>query len=189
MDILFLLAMMCLAAFMILAIYDGLYLHIWKYELFNHTESRFEHRTHTVRAMLFPLILWLLFVESGRPAFQLGLALVLTDLVVLGVDAYSEKDSRRFMGGLPRWEYIIHLFANAFHFAAIVLIVATRLKIEASGLIYSTAFLQRHAFRLIQLIAVNLLPGAILLGLIHLLLASDTGRRLWNKTRPKITCC
>lgn len=29
------------------------------------------------------------------------------------------KDSRAFMGGLPRWEYIVHLLGNGFHFAAI----------------------------------------------------------------------
>ena len=46
MEILFLLSMICLIAFMFLATYDGAYLHLWKYELFNRKESEFEHKTH-----------------------------------------------------------------------------------------------------------------------------------------------
>lgn len=45
-----------LAAFAVLAIIDGFYLHIFKYQLHNHPKSKFEHLTHTVRAVLFPLI-------------------------------------------------------------------------------------------------------------------------------------
>lgn len=189
MEILFLLSMICLIAFMILATYDGAYLHLWKYELFNQNESLFEHKTHTIRAILFPLIVWLLFIETGIIGFWIGLAFVAIDLVVLGVDAYSEKESRKFMDGLPKWEYILHLFANSFHFAAIILIVATRIKIGDSGIIYSTGFLTSETFEIVQLIAVSILPGAIILGIVHLLLTLDFGKELWNRNRLKITCC
>lgn len=189
MEILFLLSMICLIAFMILAAYDGAYLHLWKYELFNRNESLFEHKTHTARAILFPLIVWLLFIETSIIGFWIGLTLVALDLIVLGIDAYSEKESREFMNGLPKWEYILHLFANSFHFASIVLIIATRIEIGEFGIIYSTEFISAASFETVQLIAVNILPGAIVLGITHLLLTSDFGKQLWNKNRLKITCC
>lgn len=189
MEILFLLSMICLIAFMLLATYDGAYLHLWKYELFNRKESEFEHKTHTVRAILFPLIVWLLFIKIDVVSFWLGISLVAIDLIVLGIDAYSEKESRSFMNGLPTWEYIIHLFANSFHFAAMVLIIATRLEIGNDGILYSTEFLSVPIFEITQFIAENILPGSIILGIVHLLLVFDFGKQLWNSSRLKIKCC
>ena len=189
MEILFLLSVICLIAFMILATYDGAYLHLWKYELFNRDESLFEHKTHTIRAILFPLIVWLLFIKASFIGFLIGLTLVILDLIVLGIDAYSEKESRKFMNGLPKWEYIIHLFANSLHFASIILIIATRINIAESEIIYSTEFISNIYFETVQVIAINTLPGAIILGIIHILLTLNIGRKLWNSTRIKITCC
>ena len=189
MEILFLLSMICLIAFMFLATYDGAYLHLWKYELFNRKESEFEHKTHTVRAILFPIIVWLLFINIDAVSFWIGVSLVALDLIVLGIDAYSEKESRSFMNGLPNWEYILHLFANSFHFAAIVLIVATRIKVEERSIIYSTEFLSIPIFQITQFIAENILPGAIVLAIVHLLLMFDFGKQLWNTNRLKIQCC
>ena len=189
MEVLFVLSMICLVAFMVLATYDGIYLHLWKYELFNRSESLFDHKTHTIRALLFPLIVWLLFIDTSMAGFLIGLTLVLTDLIVLGIDAYSEKDSRAFMGGLPRWEYILHLFANSLHFAAFMLLTATRIEIGNFGFIYSTKFLSSNSFETAQWLALNILPGAILLGIAHLLLTWDFGKELWNRNRQRVTCC
>lgn len=189
MDILFFLSMFCLIAFMILATYDGAYLHLWKYELFNREESQFEHKTHTIRALLFPIIVYLLFIDISIIGFYIGLALVLIDVIVLGIDAYSEKESRSFMNGLPQWEYIVHLFANSFHFAAIILMIAARTEISNEGIIYSTEFIMYNSYETVQFIAINILPGSIILGIIHLLLTLDFGKKLWNLNRLKITCC
>jgi len=189
MEILFFLSIISLLAFMILATYDGAYLHLWKYELFNKEESTFEHKTHTARALLFPLIVFLLFIDTSIIGFWIGLALVVTDLIVLGIDAYSEKESRSFMNGLPQWEYILHLFANSFHFAAIILIIAARTTLTNDGILYSTEFMFHSSFETVQLIAVNIIPGAVILGIIHLLLAFNFGKRLYNSNRLKITCC
>lgn len=100
MEFLFFLASGCLIFFMVLATYEGFFLHIFKYELFNRQESTFEHKTHAIRAVLFPLIVWLLFInETSFIGFLIGIALVTLDLIVLGIDAHSEKESRSFMGG------------------------------------------------------------------------------------------
>ena len=142
-----------------------------------------------MRALLFPLIVYLLFIDTSIAGFWIGLTLVAIDLIVLGIDAYSEKESRRFMNGLPQWEYIVHLFANSFHFAAIILIVAARTTINKEGIFYSTEFILHNSFETVQFIAINILPGSIILGIIHLLLTFDFGKQLWNVNRLKITCC
>lgn len=189
MELLFISSAIFLALFMILATYDGAYLHIWKFELFNQEDSVFEHKIHTIRAILFPLIVVLLFIRMDYFSFLFGIFFVLVDLVVLGIDAYYEKDSRKFMGGLPKWEYIVHLFSNTFHFAAIALAIATRLSIKDSTLIYAQVSTNTFGQRIFDFVAINAIPGAIVLAILHVLLVTDFGRHLWNRTRIKITCC
>lgn len=164
-------------------------MHLWKYELFNKSESQFEHLTHTLRALLFPIIIWTLFVATTRTGFIIGLVLVAIDLLVLAIDAYSEKESRSFMNGLPRLEYILHLFANSFHFASIVLMIGARLEISPDKVAYTTKYLSGPGFEMIQFIAINVLPGAIILGLVHLALCTEAGRKIWDRNRLRITCC
>lgn len=190
MEILFYLATGCLVLFMVLATYDGFYLHIFKYALFNRQESIFEHKTHTIRAALFPLIVWLLFInETSFIGFLLGITLVSVDLIVLGIDAYSEKESRSFMDGLPKWEYIIHLFSNAFHFSAIILVLAIKLAVSESSVIFVGPIAASQAKDLFMFTSINVLPGVVLLALLHFLLLAKKPQFIWNTYRTKITCC
>jgi len=175
---------------MVLATYDGFYLHIFKYGLFNRDESLFEHKTHTVRAILFPLIIWFLFInETSFISFLVGIGLVIIDLIVLAIDAYSEKESRSFMGGLPQWEYIVHLFANAFHFSAIILVLALKMKITANGLLFVNQFALTPSKELFAFVSVNVIPGGIVLAMLHFLLMLERPRTIWNSYRAKVTCC
>lgn len=190
MDILFYLATACLVLFMILATYDGFYLHIFKYKLFDREESLFEHKTHTARAVLFPLIVWLLLInETNFILFLAGIAFVVIDLIVLGIDAYYEQESRSFMGGLPKWEYIIHLFANAFHFSAIVIALAIRLEISDNSILFVDTVVASTAHDVFQIVAVNLIPGAVILALLHFILMMKRPKTIWTHYRTKITCC
>jgi hypothetical protein len=190
MEIIYYLATACLILFMILAAYDGFFLHIFKYGLFNHNESIFEHKTHTLRAILFPFIIWSLFInESNSNLFLFGITLVVLDLVILGIDAYSEKDSRNFMGGLPKWEYIIHLFSNAFHFSAIVLVLALKIKVTGSSLMFVSEIVASSAQELFVSVSINVIPGAIVLAILHSILLLEAPRAKWNDIRAKITCC
>ena len=175
---------------MVLATYDGFYLHIFKYALFNHTESSFEHKTHTARAILFPLIVWLLFVnETSSSHFLIGIGLVVLDLIILGIDAYSETESRKFMGGLPKWEYIIHLFSNSLHFSAIILILAMKLTFLNGELAITTQIPASTAKDIFMFVSINLIPGAIILAILHGILLMNQPRLVWNTYRSKITCC
>jgi hypothetical protein len=175
---------------MVLATYDGFYLHIFKYSLFNREESIFEHKTHTIRALLFPMIICFLFInETSLIGFLVGIAFVVIDLIVLGIDAYSEKESRKFMGGLPKWEYIIHLFSNAFHFSAIALVLGLKLEVSGSSLIFAAPIETIAAKELFMFVSINVIPGAIVLALLHLVLMLSKPQKIWNLYRTKITCC
>jgi len=185
MEIIYYLSTLFLILFMLLATYDGLYLHLWKYELFKKEESIFEHKTHTIRAIIFPIIVWLLFINTDNFSFYIGVLFIIIDLAVLAIDAYSEKDSRQFMGGLPKWEYIIHLFSNGFHFAAIALLLAIRINITENGLSLNTMINISKGQELLNFISVNIIPGAILMALLHLFLMFPKGIKIWNKLK----CC
>lgn len=190
MEIILILTSICLLLFMVLATYDGFYLHIFKYGLFNHKESTFEHQTHTARAILFPLIVWSLFVnETSSNLFLLGMGLVALDLIILAFDAYSETESRKFMGGLPKWEYIIHLFSNSFHFSAIILVLAMKLTLVNGELAITTQIPASTTKDFFMFVSINLIPGAVLLALLHGLLLIKRSRFIWNSYRSKLTCC
>ncbi len=189
MEILYFLSTICLILFMILATYDGFYLHIFKYELFNRRESSLEHKIHTVRALLFPIIVWFLFIDNTNIGFWIAMTAVFVDIVVLGFDAYYEKDSRSFMGGLPTFEYIIHLFANGFHFAAIILAIASKITITNTKILLVHSNYASPGGELIQFVSINIIPGAIILAILHVLLTFPIGKTNWYNLRRKISCC
>ena len=174
---------------MLLAMYDGIYLHIWKYQLHTRKESYFEHNTHTIRAILFPLIVFLLFINDDSTSLIIGVSLVLLDLVILGIDAFSETDSREKIGGLPRWEYIIHLFSNSFHFSAIILVLATKISLSNSGIIINEFTEPSYSKEILDLVSMQAIPGAILMAFIHLFLSIPFGKKFWINKRHKISCC
>ncbi|TAF77499.1 MAG: hypothetical protein EAZ53_02545 [Bacteroidetes bacterium] len=179
-----------LVAFGILAVIDGFYLHIFKYKLFNQKESKFEHFTHTLRAILFPLIVYFLFVRQNCIiSFYIGISLVIIDIIVLTMDAFVEGDSRKFMGGLPRWEYILHLFVNGFHFASIAVFLVLKLNLTNNGIEIVQDLSNLPNFEIFNFITINLIPGAILLAIIHIATSFSNTKTYWNKYREKITCC
>ncbi|WP_449397676.1 hypothetical protein [Chryseobacterium wanjuense] len=135
MEIAFLISSILLISYSLLALFDGVFLHLYKYRLYQHKESRFEHLTHTIRALLFTGILISLFINiENNNLFLFGCILIVADIITLLVDAYVEKDSRAFMGGLPRCEYIVHLMVNGFHFAAIAVLLVIKINLESDGI-------------------------------------------------------
>lgn len=178
-----------LILFAVLALYDGFYLHIFRYRLYEHAESKFEHLTHTIRAILFPLILYFLCLGESFTAINLGILFVVLDIVVLGIDAYTEKDSRVFMGGLPRWEYILHLFVNGFHFALIATLLVLKLHYANGQFILIYEFEHLKSYAMFILLVKNILPGAVILAILHILLSFESSASHWNRLRNRITCC
>lgn len=188
MELAFILAILLLISFSILGFFDGVYLHLYKYKLHVHSESRFEHYTHTLRSVFFIGILYFLYLGiENNMFFYIGLAFVLLDLVVLFIDAYVEKDSRKFMGGLPRWEYIIHLFVNGFHFAGIAVLLILKIDIDQNGISLNTGLSRAINFNSFKLTALNILPGAILVSILHVVLLFPKPALFFNKI--KFSCC
>jgi len=186
----FIILVVLLALFAILAVYDGFYLHIFKYELHTRKESKPEHFTHTIRALIFPVMIFFLFViQDCTICFYIGLTLVFIDVVVMAIDAYMEKDSRAFMGGLPRWEYMLHLFVNGFHFATIAVYLVLKVQLNQDGLTIVPNFYDYQNFRIFQIFSINLIPGAILMALLHVFVAFPATEKVWHSFRQKMRCC
>lgn len=190
MEIAIIMASLLLILFAVLALYDGFYLHIFKYRLHNRAESKTEHSMHTLRAIFFPAILYFLFLkQDSNTAFLIGIAIVIADILVLVVDAFLEKDSRQFMGGLPRWEYIIHLLVNGFHLASIAVFLTIKLSWQKHRIIMvpNLSHVQNH--ELFHTLIINLLPGAMLMALLHILLCIPKTAKTWDNWRNRVLCC
>lgn len=186
----FLLATILLLAFAVLAVIDGFYLHIFRYQLFNYKESKLEYLIHTYRAILFPLIVYFLFMSQHCLInFYIGVSLVFLEVLILLVDAFVEKESRVNRGGLPRWEYILHLFVNGFHFALIAVFLVLKLSITNEGVKVINDLTSNRNYDFFYSTALNLLPGAIVIAIIHVLTSVHKTASYWNKIRAKITCC
>lgn len=188
MEIAFVLSIILLTAYSVLALFDGVFLHLYKYRLYDHSESKLEHLTHTIRAFLFTGILTTLFINpEDNNLFLLGITLVIADVITLIVDAYLEQDSRSFMGGLPRWEYILHLIVNGIHFASIAVFLVIKINIDGDGIILVNDFQQMERFHTFKNIAISLLPGAALISLLHVLVYFPGFKLYFNKLQLK--CC
>ncbi|MBZ4041184.1 hypothetical protein [Flavobacterium hibisci] len=170
METAFIITTILLVLYSSLALFDGVYLHLYKYRLHEQKESKFEHLTHTIRALLFLVILYTLFIEiENNNLFFTGIAFIFLDIFIMIIDAYTEKDSRKFMGGLPRWEYIIHLLINGFHFAGIAIFLVLKINLTNEGITLKNNFLEFENYNLFKIIALNILPGSILIALLHFL--------------------
>lgn len=184
----FLISILLLVAYAALALYDGVFLHLYKYKLFAHNQSKFEHLTHTIRAVLFVGILATVYLNiENNTLFYVGITLIALDIATLLIDAYVEKDSRAFMGGLPRWEYIIHLLVNGFHFAGIALLLAIKIQITSSGAQLVTNFDGVTNLQYLKTLSVNLLPGSVLIAVLHILVLVPRFSVRFSKL--KFSCC
>ena len=111
------------------------------------------------------------------------------DILVLGIDAYMEKDSRQFMGGLPRWEYIIHLMVNGFHFASIAVFVVIRVRLESHGLVLTSEFGGVSEHNIFNELVKQLIPGGIVMAALHTVLLLEKPVRWYEKMSRKFNCC
>ena len=120
-------ATVCLVVFGILAIVDGAYYHNIKYKLYQDKESILEHIYHTIRAVMFPIMMYCFFAHDlGGLLLILGVTAAAIDLLTLLFDVKEEGRSRNRYGGLSNGEYMNHVFSNTFHFVAIALILAAK---------------------------------------------------------------
>lgn len=110
-------AALCLLLFTTIAGVDGLYFHLYRYRLYARPASRYEHKLHTVNAVLFvPQVALLFCLRSSGLWLWLSLALFVTTLAVEVTDVLCEEASRRDLGGLTRVEYLMHFLMAGLRF-------------------------------------------------------------------------
>lgn len=116
-----------LMIFGLVAAFDGLYLHLWKYRLYARPESLREHKLHTTQGILFiPVIFFLFYQDFGGWALWAGVLFIAIEQVVEIMDVLDERDSRASLGGLSSTEYAVHVIAITARTVAIALALAAK---------------------------------------------------------------
>ena len=116
-----------LCLFACISMVDGLYFHLLKYKLYERPQSLQEHITHSIRAVLFAPIVYILFAANHAGwLLWLGVMIVLLDLAIETWDVIIERKSRADLGGLSTAEYFVHINATTFRVAAITLALASK---------------------------------------------------------------
>jgi hypothetical protein len=138
----------CLALLAALAFVDGVLVHLVRERLHRRPDTRLEHLIHTGRALVFPPILFWFFGGAG---VALGVALLVVDQALELADLAIERRSRAYSGGLRTSEYLLHGLVLTLRGAAVAFSLAAG---EPSSAVVTFVEL--------------LLPGAILVGILHL---------------------
>jgi hypothetical protein len=172
-----------LAVFLGLGAVDGIYLHLWRYRLHARSASRYEHRMHTIAAVLFAATLPAVFLwETGGLLLWTGVGLIVADMVVSIVDMFSERDSRAELGGLSTGEYVLHMLIMSFRGAALALMLAGR---PAAAWAHDAPWIMGSLPRLAATVAWQALPGAVVVAALHVWLCSNSGVRRFEDLRAR----
>ena len=147
-----------LLGFAALSFVDGVWLHLLRFRLHERRESRREHLIHTGRAVLFPMLLATLFIPSWPSLpLWLGLAVLAADQALELIDMAIERASRSASGGLGSGEYVVHGLAITLRSVA----VGAALLLHANDTPFAG---------LLSQLATWLLPGSIVVALVHVAL-------------------
>lgn len=110
-------AVLCLVLFTTIAGVDGLYFHLYRYRLYARPASRYEHKLHTINAVLFvPQVVLLFCLQVSGLWLWLSLLLFGATVAVEVTDVLCEEASRRDLGGLTRTEYLMHFLMAGLRF-------------------------------------------------------------------------
>ena len=116
-----------LLAFTAIASLDGLYLHLYKFKLYRHPQSLFEHKLHTLNAVLFPGSVFCLFTSWGVGlVLWAGVVLTLLTFAIELRDVWCEPESRAWQGGLTGFESFLHFAMGLLRCAFSCFILASR---------------------------------------------------------------
>jgi len=164
------LAVLVLVPLAVLAVVDGLWIHLWRLRLHTRPECAREHRLHTARALLFPVVLVLLYGrESTGIVLVSALALAAIDTVLEAWDTFEEPRSREALGGLSRAEALLHVILVSLRSASLVLAFAA--KPAAAWSLAATGSGGSIPPWQAQLVLQGLLPGAVGVAALHVILA------------------
>ena len=187
MEHLVILGFVFLNLFMIVGAVDLFYYHIWKYKLHTRPESRYEHKLHMAFAFIMaPLAFFLYYQNFGGWALWTALFLVVAALTTEMLDVFTEGDSRASLGGLTTGEYSIHVAATILKVASFAFMFAAK-PIAAWNLSSPTVLGSHGAMG--ELIAVKVIAGSLLVGIIHLALLSKRFNEVMCRSACSIVGC
>jgi hypothetical protein len=116
-----------LLLFCAIGTFDGLYYHLFKFELHRVPEAAWEQKLHTARAFLFVPVGLLLYARNfGGALLWLGVAFVAADFVVELLDVAAERQSRRKLGGISSGEYMVHIAGTSARMVSLALVLAAK---------------------------------------------------------------
>jgi len=154
-----------LLLFCVLSTIDGLYFHLYKYKLHTSNRTLEEHLTHSIRALLFGPIIYLLYAVNAAGYFLwLAIFLVVADLAVETWDVLVERKSRAHLGGLSTAEYWVHINATTLRVAAIALALAG--KPLSAWKLQNLPFMDPYP-RVVVLVALVLIACSVLTAIQH----------------------
>lgn len=185
-DTLMLASSVTLLLFLVLSVFDGIYFHLWKFRLQERKESKFEHITHTVRAVLFiPTIILTYWIGLKGFLLWATIAILAIDLATEVLDVLNERESRMSLGGLPSAEYLVHIMLTTLRVAALTL-AFTALPLEAWSVFTEVELTMPY---LAKFIALQTLPGALLVAGLHIYLIFDPTLVSRMERSIKRKCC
>jgi hypothetical protein len=165
-------AAVLLVLYALVAFADGVILHLWRYQLFAHDESRQEHLVHTWRAILFiPTLVLLYMLPTGGLLLWSAAAIAALDLAIGLWDGWIEANARRPWGGLSRQEYLAHIAASLLHGGSLALVLVSRP--VASWSWQAPVLASLDGGGAMAQVGQALLPGAVLLAIAHVWLYLD----------------
>jgi hypothetical protein len=175
-----------LLMFIGLSLFDGVYFHLWKYRLQERNDSKFEHLTHTLRAILFIPIVILIYWIGMKGFFLWSAVLVIIfDIVTEILDVLNEKKSRETIGGLSSVEYLVHIILTTLRVTALTLAFSA-IPEEAWHLNSSTEiFLPDFSISVTKIV----LPGAVFTAMFHVYLILDPILVSRLERAVKSKCC
>ncbi|WGL58584.1 hypothetical protein QEJ31_08550 [Pigmentibacter sp. JX0631] len=116
-----------LLIYLVIAVIDGFYFHIYKYKLYAREDSKKEHFLHTLNAILFPWSIFFVFCDKFKGLFlYFGIFLLILSLIIEFFDLYEELKSRKSLGGLTSNEYAMHFSLSALRATYSTLILVSR---------------------------------------------------------------
>lgn len=163
--VMLLLSTVLLEVFAVLALIDGVYIHLIRLGLPSRPRSWMEHVWHTFSALLFlPIVLTVFLAPTAGIVLWTGVALVAALYWVEFHDVRAERESRADLGGLSRFELTLHVVLILTRTVAVILALASR-PVEAWSS-FSTPVIGAHPDWVTLLVA-PLIPGALLIAAVH----------------------
>lgn len=158
-----------LVAFSVLAMADGVFVHLAYLRLHARPSSWLEHLWHTASSVLFvPILVTVFLAPSAGITLWVGISLLVLLHVVEALDVQAERSSRVDLGGVSRGELALHV--GAFSSRTIATLLALASRPAAAWSLSSPPVIGAHHEWVTTLVGA-LVPGSIAVAALHLWLA------------------